>query len=168
MKTTTSNSKVCFGIQNISKGGFFVPFFDYDINDFSTVRGELRYIQDKYQLSDIYIFESTSGFNAICLDKVCFNVLKRIYEDCSNICENFVKLGIGRGYMVLRIGEDKILKDIILNNGIYKKSLSHMLALETFYNVIVFREISKFDDKTVLTIHAYRSAKNGFLEVKEL
>lgn len=167
-KRTTVNSKVCFGIQNVCKNDFYIPFFDYDITDYNAIRGELRYIQNRFFLSDIYIFNSKNGYNAICLDKLPFDVLTDMYNECGLCCYDFKYLGIKRGYIVLRIGEDKILKEILKGNSTYQKSLCHALALDTFYSVKIDMDNQDFDDNTELIIYAYRSAKHGFLEVKDL
>lgn len=164
---TTKKSKICFGITNICEDGFFVPFFDYDNIEYKYVFTELFKIQRDFKLSDIYIIKSNNGFNAICLDKLAFNELELLYSECVNMCNDYVKLGLKRGFLTLRIGKDKKLFtviDSIFKNG-YTKSKPHAIALSLFYDTKINMSNNHFDNHTCLRFKAYRSAKDGFLEV---
>lgn len=168
MQKTTIDSKVCFGYTNLASHGFYLPFFDYDIKDFSKVYEELFYIQKKFMLSNIYVYYSENGFNALSLDKLPFNILKEIYKNCEIICDDYIELGLKRDFLTLRLGKDKKLCHTIKTNNIYyKKSLAHALLLIEFLDTPI--EIDNtFDSNTVLRLKAYRSIKHGFLEVKNL
>ncbi len=166
MLKTTLESKVCFGYTNIASKGFYLPFFDYDNIDINDILKELKRIQNKFMLSNIYIYESKNGFNALSLDKLPFNVLKELYKNCEYLCEDYVRLGLDRSFLTLRLGGDKKLFTVLVTrNRYYIKSLAHALVLIEFLNTNV--EIDKdFDSNTVIRLKAYRSAKHGFIEVK--
>jgi hypothetical protein len=168
MSKTTNNSKVCFGYTNLASHGFYLPFFDYDIKDFSKVYEELLFIQKKFMLSNIYVYYSENGFNALSLDKLPFNILKDIYKNCKIICDDYIELGLKRDFLTLRLGKDKKLCHTLKTDTIYyRKSLSHALLLIEFLDTPVNID-NTFDSNTVLRLKAYRSQKHGFLEVKNL
>jgi hypothetical protein len=164
---TTNKSKVCFGITNLAKGGYSIPFFDYDTVDIENIILELKQLQEYYNLSDIYIFNSNHGYNALSLDKIEFNLLKEIYETTEFVCKDFIKFGIKRNFLTLRIGNDKKLLTVLERISTREKSFAHALALNYFYNIDIKNKIG-FDDNSILRIKAYRSEKDGYLEVKHL
>jgi len=167
---TTVKSKVCFGYTNKASNGFFLPFFDYDIRDIDNIIRELRFIQVKYQLSDIFIYNSKNGYNALSLDKLPYNIICSLYADCKLICTDYKMLGLKRNFLTLRIGNDKTLYSILKsNNEYYKKSLAHAIFLNVFLNtdIDIFNH-RLFDDSLTIVLKAYRSEKHGFLEVKNL
>lgn len=164
---TTQKSKICFGITNLCEDGFFVPFFDYDNIEYKVVFSELFKIQRDFRLSDIYIIKSNNGFNAISLDKLAFNELKNLYSKCINMCNDYKELGLKRGFLTLRIGKDKKLFTIIdsIFKNIYTKSKPHAIALSLFYDTKINISNNHFDNYTCLRFKAYRSEKDGFMEV---
>lgn len=165
---TTKKSKVCFGITNVSNFGYRLPFFDYDVDMLPDIRLNLIFIQFKYSLSDIYMFKSTNGYNALTLDCIPYNELLKIYKDTNYICNDYVKLGLKRNFLTLRFGTDKKILWILKNNPKkYKKSLSHAMALNLFYNLNIDTPIDEFNDNTIIRFKAYRSEKNGFMKVGE-
>lgn len=167
---TTSKSKVCFGYTNKASNGFLLPFFDYDYISISDIKKELVFLQMKYHLSDIYIYKSKNGFNALSLDKLPYNILIDVYKDCKLVCKDYLKLGLKRSFLTLRIGRDKELIHIIKSdNNNWIKSLSHAILLYVFFNTdIDFINNHSFDNNMYIRLKAYRSEKHGFLEVKEL
>lgn len=168
-KITTKDSKVCFGMINKASGGFYLPFFDYDFKDnYEKIIEDLTNLQSIYFLSDIFIFKSENGYNAFSLDKLPYNIFKNLCENSKYICKDFRRLGLDRGFLVLRFGHDKILQYILLKKGKYKKSLCHYEALKTFYDVDVSYDMREFDKNLILKIYAYRSIKHGFMTVKKL
>jgi hypothetical protein len=169
LKKTTVKSKVCLGMVNKTKRLFYLPFFDYDyIDDYNKIKTELLGLQQKYRLSDIFIFTSENGYNAFSLDKLHYETFKKLCYDSKYLCDDYRRLGLKRGFLVLRIGKDKILKEVLFNKGKYKKSLPHLIALNNFYGVETKYNMSEFDKNLDLRIYAYRSEKHGFLKVKEL
>lgn len=169
-QVTTHNSKVCFGYTNRAMNGLYLPFFDYDNVKIDNIIKELTFIRDKHQLSQIYIFESKNGFNALSLDKLPYGILCNLYDDCKFVCEDYLQLGLKRSFLTLRIGHDKKLFHIIeSNNTYYKKSLAHAILLNVFFDVFLdtFNDKS-FDNSMYIRLKVYRSEKHGFLKVKEL
>lgn len=168
MLKTTNNSKVCFGYTNLASHGFYLPFFDYDIKDFSTVYEELLFIQKKFMLSNIYVYYSENGFNALSLDKLPFNILKEMYTYCNLVCKDYMELGLKRDFLALRIGKDKKLCHTLKTETVYyKKSLVHALLLIEFFDTPIERD-NTFDSNTVLRLKAYRSNKHGIMEVSDV
>jgi len=167
---TTHKSKVCFGYTNKASNGLFLPFFDYDNVSVSDMYNELKFLQQKYQLSDIYIFNSKHGFNALSLDKIPYNILVHLYSDCKFVCSDYLELGLKRSFLTLRIGKDKSLFDILKSDNIYyKKSLSHAILLNVFFDTdIDIYSNESFDNSMYIRLKAYRSEKHGFMEVKKL
>jgi len=165
---TTKKSKICFGMQNIAYGGYYLPFFDYDLNHYDKIEKDLLFLQKKYKLSDIFIFDSIHGYNAFSLDKLPYNIFKDLCNDSKYICEDYRTLGLKRGVLTLRVGTDKILKYILFKTGNWKKSLAHYIALQLFYDVNILYDNEEFDNNYVLKMKAYRSEKHGFIEIEEL
>lgn len=167
---TTHKSKVCFGYTNKASNGLFLPFFDYDEKLLFDIAKELMFIQTKYKLSDIYIFSSKNGFNALSLDKLPFNTLIKLYSDCSLVCEDYLQLGLKRSFLTLRIGYDKKLETILKSSETYYiKSLAHAILLNVFFNTDIEIYGNKtFDNSLYIRLKAYRSEKHGFLKVKDL
>lgn len=147
--------------------GYRVPFFDYDIFMLPEIVMDLEFIQFQYNLSTIYIFCSNNGYNALSLDKIPYNILFDIYKDTKFVCKDYITFGSKRNFLTLRIGKDKKLCTILHSNNIkYEKSLSHALALNLFYDMKIDIVNNNFDINNVLRIKAYRSEKDGFMEVK--
>lgn len=167
-QTTTKTSKVCFGYTNKSLNNTYLPFFDYDCIDLKKVKKELLLLQKKYFLSNIYIFKSKNGFNALSLDKLPYNKLVLLYGDCKKVCNDYLELGMKRNILTLRIGNDKIFYGILSsNNDKWEKSLSHAILLNMFFKTQINIDKS-FDNNLYLRLKVYRSEKHGFLKVKEL
>lgn len=153
---------IAFGITNQCKDDHLIPFFDYDDINISTVRMELDFLQKVFDLSNIYIMESTNGYNAFSFDKLTFDILKSIYNKSKYIDKDFIKYGLQRGFMTLRLGNDKKLVDILkTNNRIYLKSSSH----KKFFNDIMrfhIVDLINFDNEKIITITMFPSNKHGF------
>ncbi|MCJ7637217.1 MAG: hypothetical protein MUO21_06975 [Nitrososphaeraceae archaeon] len=167
---TTHKSKVCFGYTNKAMNNSYLPFFDYDSVEIEDIMKELTFLRDKYQLSQIYIFESKNGFNALSLDKLPYRILVNLYNDCNFVCEDYLQLGLKRSFLTLRIGNDKKLFHIIKSsNTYYKKSLAHAILMNVFFNVFIETYNDKsFDNSMYIRLKVYRSEKHGFLKVDEL
>jgi len=165
---TTHKSKVCFGYTNKAKGNLYLPFFDYDISDYHNIRLELLHIQDMFDLSDIYVYKSLHGYNALSLDKLPFNTLVKLYDNCKLVCNDYMKLGLNRNFLTLRIGRDKKLHEVLKSNSTcYKRSFAHGILLSVFFDTTI-ENIVNFDDSLHIMLKIYRSEKHGFLKVKEL
>lgn len=158
---------IAFGITNQCINDYLLPFFDFDKIDIGDVVAELTELQFKFLLSNIYIILSENGFNAFSLDKISYKMLKEIYNRSIFIDKDFIKWGLNRGFMTLRMSERKKLYKILENkNSIYEKSLPH----KWFFNEIMEYNINdndRFDNESKLTITSFPSNKHGF-EMKEV
>lgn len=162
---TDKNSKICFAMTNQAKDGYFVPFFDFDNEEYSIVATDLLVVQKIYSLSDIYLFKSNNGFNALSLDKLPFNVIIKMLMSLQTGDKKFLEMTIRRSFSGLRIGNDKKILQIIKNNSFHQKSLSHAMALIKFYNldIDIDKDYKQYDNNISLKIKLYRSEKDGFL-----
>jgi hypothetical protein len=140
-----------------------VVFFDYDVEDRETFTTWLRYVQDIYHLSDIYLIKSTTGFNALSLDIMSIPEIKRIGTDILSPCDRkFFSLNSERGYYTLRMdGGEKHLTEILYAEGRYPKSRAHKNFLEWFFEIKIIDDIW-FDNGEWPAIIKYASAKNGY------
>lgn len=159
---------ISFGITNECEDAYQIPFFDYDVKDLLYVIRELQTIQTTFQLSNIYIIKSLNGYNAFSFDKLTINVLKTIYIVSRWIDKDFIKYGLQRGFMTLRMGYDKqLIYTLHSSLGIYQKSLPH----KKFFTQIMEFQINdneNFDDKNKLILSMFPSNKHGFKMKKQL
>lgn len=135
---------------------------DYDKVEYKTIIEHLLHIQKMYNLSDIYVIETTHGFNAICLDKLPIAVINDIGTSVLSPADrDFFKYGFKRGYFVIRFDWDKKLLDILKsNNNIYEKSQFHKDFLEWFFKITIRGE--NWDENKKGNIVQYPSNKNGY------
>jgi hypothetical protein len=168
IQVTTVKSKVCFGYTNKAQGNLYLPFFDYDNVNYELVKHELLFLQEKFKLSDIYIYTSINGFNALSLDKLPFNTLVKLYNECEYVCSDYMQLGLNRSFLTLRIGRDKKLHEVLKSSSTYyKRSFAHGILLSVFFDTTI-ENTNNFDNSLHIRLKAYRSEKHGFLKVKEL
>lgn len=153
---------ITFGITNQCKNDYLIPFFDFDNQHIENVLIDLQHIQDVFKLSHIYIILSENGYNAFSLDKLDYKTLKEIYEQTQNVDNQFIKWGLNRGFMTLRMSDRKKLYKIIKsNNFIYMKSTPH----KWFFNEIMeynIQDIVMFDNENQITITSFPSNKHGY------
>lgn len=140
-----------------------LPFFDYDIEDLPNIVLELMSIQKEFNLSNIYLLKSSNGYNAFSLDKLFFNVINDIFESTEFVDNDFIKWGLNRGFLTLRMGEDKKIISVLVSkskNINYKKSLPH----KKFFNEIMEFDIKddiNFDNESKIIITMFPSNKHG-------
>ena len=178
-----STMKFCYGIASqvggkipITDGDlryakYHVLFFDYDFEDGKVFIEWLKYLQDEYRLSDIYIIKSLHGFNAVCLDIMSLAEIKRLGTDILSPCDRqFFELNSSRGYYTLRFdGLDKSLYEILPAEGRLPKSRAHKNFLEWFFepDLKILDDIW-FDEGQWPAVIKYASVKNGYhYEVRE-
>lgn len=153
---------VAFGITNQCYDGFTLPFFDYDIDDLPMIIIELLTLQREFGLSTIYLIKSNNGYNAFTLDKLPFNTLELLYERSKLIDKEFIRWGLDRGFMTLRMGADKrFIKALESKHRIFFKSLGH----KTFFVDIMKFPITdnvNFDTDNKITITSFPSNKHGY------
>ena len=141
------------GMSSVCKDGRHVLFFDYDkIGDLKRIEDELKFIQDYYNLSHAYIFQTgDENFHAVILDKHSlrdtFEILKNTNVDHAFV--NSIKFLRGREW-ILRIAEKgnrpkpvfvKVLKSKYAS---YEVSTAHKLFLQKYYSVPKLKY--KFED----------------------
>jgi len=167
-KKTKRYIKVCYGISSqAGESDNHIFMSDYDGYSLESVVNHLRPIQKEFNLSDIFIIESTNGFNALSLDLLPNSLIYMIGSDVYSIADHkFFKYGFDRGYYTLRFDKDKKLVRILRNNSMkYKKSLAHKLFLEWFFDIKIDGSNNNFDDNKKIRIIQYRSEKHGFHSV---
>lgn len=153
---------MAFGITNQCHNKKFIPFFDYDINNLFTISTELKTLQENYNLSNIYLIESSKGVNAFSLDMIPFKTLKQIYSHTKYVDKLFIKWSIARNFSTLRMGNDKKYLTVIENNNItYKKSNVHKLF---FIDIMKFpiKDNINFDNNDKITITCFPSNRHGY------
>lgn len=78
--------------------------WDFDGEELQPLISNLSNLQLKYNLSNIYITESSSGnYHAYCFTSRTFLEIIHILSDTPNIDMSYLRLGIIRGYFTLRI-----------------------------------------------------------------
>ena len=159
--------KCCYGISSRCDTHEHIFMIDYDGITLEEVKKHLKFVQEDYKLSDIYIMSSTHGFNAICLDKLPLSIIYNIgISVFSPACRDFFKYGFKREYYVLRFDNDKDLVCILPGNGIRDKSTPHKEFLEMFFNFKIKGE--NFDENKILTVIQYPSKKNGYHIIEKM
>jgi len=160
---TKKTLKCCYGISSKVSNTEHVFMVDYDNKKLSDVVKHLLYVQKDYNLSDIYIIESTHGYNAICLDLLPLSVIYNIGTNVFSIADrDFFKYGFKRGYYTLRFDRDKnLIKILPYVKNIYLKSLGHKTFIETFFNFKI-KNNKNFNNIDSIEIIQYPSYKDGY------
>jgi len=155
--------KYCYGITSETDDRLnHVFMMDFDGIGLQTVKDYLNEIQVDNNLSDIYIIESTNGYNAISLDKLpqslIYNWGNYAYSPADR---QFLKIGFERGYFVLRFGHDKKLVETLINaSNVYEKSLAHKKFLEWFFDIKII--CAPLDTNKKINLIRYPSEKHGY------
>lgn len=130
-----------FGFANNTLDGRYVMFLDYDTPSLDSIKATMRELQDKFYLSDIYIFETNNGFHCICFDKITLDQYLAILN-LSYCCENFRKtpLLFGHNQWTLRLTEKdgrkpKFIYRLTSNYNILEKSFAHISIIEKIYGL---------------------------------
>jgi hypothetical protein len=158
--------KCCYGISSkADKNGGNALFLDYDKVTYEIVIEHLRYIQEEYSLSNIYLIKSTNGFNAVCLDVLPLSLCYAIGIDVMSPCDRpFFKYGYDRGYYTLRFDCDKTFFGIVRSdNNRYLKSLAHKNFLNWFFDPDLFiPPDDKFNGYSKVNLVQFPSDKDGY------
>lgn len=162
MKEIKDFKYIAFGITNQCTDAYEIPFFDYDIDDLPMIIIELLDMQFKFRLSTIYLIKSTTGYNAFSLDKLPFNTLELIYETSKLIDRKFVKWGLHRGFMTLRMGKDKrFIKSLNSRHTDYIKSSAHKVFFTDIMDFPI-NDNDNFDNENKIVLTMFPSNKHGF------
>ena len=150
-------------VLNIQQTGdlLHIVIWDFDVKGLSYlyhITRELVEVQKMFNLSDIYLFKSRNGFNAICLDKHNSENTLKIKMETKHSCPQHNRIGYKRDSWVLRLDNDKRLMEIIYNNGVWKKSNAHRLLINKYFNMNVAKD-DDFDNYTTLRFEKYLRVK---------
>lgn len=169
---THKNKEVAWtaGIRNYTNQGKVVLFLDYDeILLEEMLIPELKYLQEKYKLSDLYIIKSSHkehSYHVIGLDKLNARTWADILDESS--CDQSYKrtpLILDHSSWVLRItekGDTQSPKYLMTLKSKYQdreKSKAHYLFLKYHYN-IEMEEPPNLDDNTILGVIKYPTLSN--------
>lgn len=160
------SAKDAIGIRSKTTSGHNIIFLDYDnILYKEMLVPEIKYLQDKYKLSDFYILKSSQksdNYHAICLDKLRPKEWMKILEDTS--CDDNYKKTSLRDYKAwtLRIspkGDSKAPMYYATVHSPYnkrEKSLAHKQFLSYHYNIPI-QEDGKYDQSGTLLTTEYKT-----------
>jgi len=132
------------GIYDICKNGKHIVFLDYDKFRLEWLENEIKYLQNKYKLSDFYIFQSSPySYHAVCFDMLSNFLHNKILME-TNIDDSFLNaMRFDYGSRVLRVfpkgqtKKPKLLKIIKSINNQYQKSIDHIKAFEYNYDISI-------------------------------
>lgn len=93
------------GVNSILPDGRHFLLWDFDEQSLNTITQGLTLIQEKYELSTIYIVNSGTvrRYHAYCFTAQSWPDTLHILADTPLICQTYFKIGILRGYFTLRI-----------------------------------------------------------------
>lgn len=153
----------CYGISSlVPNDGKHIFMIDYDHVSFYSIVEDLHRIQAVYGLSDIYVIESTNGYNALSFDKLPLKLNYEIGIQSILTDRDFVLYGFDRGYYTLRFDKDKKLERVLPTTfNKFPKSNAHREFMEWFFKKDIKKD-SLFDDNKKLDIIQYPSDKNGY------
>ena len=133
------------GYTNRCKDGMYVICLDLDNVELEWIEGELRRLQEDFELGTFYIFRSSeNSYHAVCLDKVLFVELISIMES-STVDPDYLRVPLkwGKKVWTLRLTpKDKEIEFVkaIRCGSSRKQSLAHGLLLEKVFGVDVPEE----------------------------
>lgn len=123
------------GYTNRCKDGLYIPVLDYDDMDEESVIMECLRLQAHHDIGTFYIFSTTNGYHAVCLDKMRLSDYLEVLHD-SSVDPEFhrVPLTFQRRCWVLRLSDKRgvpILHIKTLERSSRRiKSKAHMLLLK--------------------------------------
>lgn len=139
-----------YGVTNQTPDGYFIPMWDFaEDRDLDTIMHSLGKIQEKFDLSTIYVFQTwpTESYRAICFDKLIFTKAMGIICMTDNIDHQYLRFSWIRMRCVLRLSTKKdreerlvgVLPKHIMSQSI---SLDHQAIFSKFYEGIPRPQIS--------------------------
>lgn len=159
-------SAYSLGYNNRCADGKYVIFADYDDLALNEVIAEVQFLQEKFELSDFYIFklDRENSWHAVCLDKVtlaeCWEILH--VSSCDGAFVNSVK-NLNTRKWVLRIdkkgsrGAPKWHLTIQSRFNSKQKSNAHAEFLKKYWQVPIKKE-GKYDTSKEIGIIRYNTA----------
>lgn len=155
------------GMQSRCSDSRHVVFLDYDCITLDALVEELTYLQERFKLSEFYIFKShpeKDRYHAVCLDKLSFRKVWDIIAESS--CDYAFKRAPGIQQIrswVLRFAPKKsqeapwfvhVLKS---KYHLREQSAAHAKFLEAYYKVPVI--LNNSDGKDEMKVVSYLTAK---------
>lgn len=139
--TYKTPSERTMGVYDITPEGKHCLFLDYDHTNYEWLLGELLYLQRKYELSSLFIFQSSPfSYHVVCFDKFTMAELNMIVIDTN--CDEAFKRALIWDFnsRVLRvfpkgITEKPYFKACLKMKGSREKSLAHMKFFKLNYEV---------------------------------
>lgn len=93
------------GVNSKLSDGYHIPMWDFDGKKLMDVVDALNEQQKRYNLSVIYVLETTPNENyiAYCFTKLSWFDTQKVVITTEGVCHNFVKFGVIRGHFTLRV-----------------------------------------------------------------
>jgi hypothetical protein len=160
------------GYSSRTMSGRYVLFMDFDYLDLNSITNEIRYLQEKYRLSDFYIFklDRKNSYHAVCLDAQSMNETYTILKDssCDQAFIHAIKNMESREW-VLRLGkkgERKPVKYLChISSNYYQKTRSsaHAAMLKKLGVRINSDYFGKWDGHRKIALVKYNTASRTFI-----
>jgi signal peptidase I len=163
----TFDTETTVGIRNSTDDGKRLMFLDYDnILYKENLLPELHYLQEKYGLSDFYIFKSSQkigNYHVICLDKLTAREWCNLIEE-TNVDNNYKRVPIfvdNKAWVLRFIPKKNSLKPELIEIMKSKhhertKSRPHAKFLELNYDIKI-ESLINLDNEKEVTITTYQT-----------
>jgi hypothetical protein len=155
------------GYSSRTKQGRYTGFFDWDNLDLGTIKEEIKYLQNKYSLSDFYIFklDRKNSFHAVCLDAQSMMETYTILKDssCDQAFIHAIKNMDTREW-ILRVGKKGDRKGIKYLEKVKSawnqkvRSSAHASILKKFGVKIENENSGRWDKNKELRVIRYNTA----------
>lgn len=149
-----------YGWANRTLDGFYIPFFDYDRLTEQFIVGELKMLQQAFELSDFYLLKTEHGFHALNFDKLTLREWISVLKHTS--CDyNFRSVPLTYGQIVwnLRLSakqqKPKLVAVVRSIEQSRVKSLAHIQFFEKRFGVKVNKD--NIDNQKELILCSYTS-----------
>jgi len=159
-----------FGLSGLTEDNQHIFMLDADIehNLFTDLKAICHNIQEDCCLSNIYIIQTTNGFNILSFDKLDLSYIPAIGGKYKIFDKDFYKIGFDWGYYDLRMDKDKRLIDIVVSrHNVYQKSNAHREFFNMFFNVNIKKD-NTFDDYKKVDLIEFVSDKHGYFKDNKL
>lgn len=113
-----------------------VVLWDFDNSELNDIKIELKRLQNKYNLSTIYILQSSEkNYHAYCFTPCDFTEVIHILSETRFIDKVYLRLGVARGYYTLRYSDKnnykiKLIDSIVSSN---KAISAHDITTNEYY-----------------------------------
>jgi len=133
-----------YGYTNRCKDGRYIVMLDHDNIDLHYLEEELKHLQEHFQLSNFYVFQSsTNSYHSVCFDKVTLSQLVTILKN-SSVDPNYINVPLhyGRKMWTLRVSEKnsvsvQYIKTIMSSANRYEKSHAHIALVQQLFKIAI-------------------------------